>query len=83
MQNSIATEGDVMQVSLVARTDASPEVVSDHYSGLWASLGLIPQPESADGSVSFAGVYESLTLAFTPASGTGTIYMIHAVFRGK
>ncbi|MFC8682186.1 hypothetical protein ACFT30_11745 [Microbacterium ureisolvens] len=83
VQNSIATEGDVMQVSLVARTDASPDALSAHYAELWASLGLMPQPASGDGSVSFTGAYDSLTLAFTPASGTGTVYMIQAVFRGK
>jgi|GEM_PF-2222706 len=81
VQNSIATEGDVMQVSLVARTDASPQEILDHYAQLWASKGLVVAPESGDGSVAYTSSFDSLTLAFTPAAGTGTVYMVHGVFR--
>lgn len=79
VQNAIATEGGRMQVSLVARTDAPREEVSRHYSELWASLGLIPQP-GGDDAIGYASQFESLSLAFAPASGTGTVYMIHGVF---
>ncbi|KQP73822.1 hypothetical protein ASF40_00065 [Microbacterium sp. Leaf288] len=81
VQNDIATEGGVMQVSLLARTDASPEQVSDHYAKLWASKGLVAAPPSPDGSLSYTSAFDSLTLAFTPAAGTGTVYMVHGVFR--
>lgn len=81
VQNDIATEGGVMQVSLLARTDASPEQVTDHYAKLWASKGLVAAPASPDGSLSYTSAFDSLTLAFTPAAGTGTVYMVHGVFR--
>lgn len=81
VESSISTEGDRMQVSLIARTDATREEVSRHYAELWASLGLLPQPGGADGALAYASTFESLSLAFTPASGTGTVYMIHGVFR--
>ncbi|MFD4958820.1 hypothetical protein [Microbacterium sp. NPDC058389] len=81
VQNEIATEGEMVQVSLVARTQASPQEVIDHYAQLWASKGLVAAPESADGSVAYTSALDSLTLAFTPATGTGTVYMVHGVFR--
>ncbi len=81
VQNDIATEGDVMQVSLVARTDASPQEITDHYAQLWASKGLVAAPASPDGSLAYTSAFDSLTLAFTPAAGTGTVYMVHGVFR--
>jgi hypothetical protein len=81
VQNAIATEGTTMQVSLVARTDAARDDVSAYYAQLWASLGLTPQADAGDGTLSYTGGFESLSLAFTPASGTGTVYMIHGVFR--
>lgn len=81
VQNSIATQDTTMQVTLVARSAASQKEIIAHYSDLWASLGLSPQPANADGSVGYSSAFESLSLAFTPASGTGTVYMIYGVFR--
>lgn len=81
VQNAIATEGTTMQVSLVARTDATREEVSGHYEALWGSLGLTPQTVGLSGALTYTGPFESLSLAFTAASGTGTVYMIHGVFR--
>lgn len=81
VQNSIATEGETMQVTIVVRTDASKDDISTHYGELWASLGLAPQPAGEDGSLSYSSEFESLSLAFTPASGTGTVYMLYGVFR--
>ncbi|GAA5201524.1 hypothetical protein [Microbacterium jejuense] len=81
VQNAIATADEVVQVSLVARTQASRQEVIDHYARLWASKGLGAAPDSADGSVSYTSAVDSLTLAFTPDTATGTVYMVHGVFR--
>lgn len=80
VSSSIASEADVMQVTLVARTDASQEDVLAHYRSLWSDLGLTDSPtESAD--LSYANEYSSLTLAFTPSSGTGTVFMVYGVLK--
>ena len=82
LSSSIATESDVMQVTLVARTDATQEEVSAHFRSLWAELGLtegVQTEGSAD--ITSTDQFSSLSLAFTPSSGTGTVYMIFGVFR--
>jgi len=81
VQNAVATEGDVVQVSLVAHTEASPQEVIAHYAQVWTSKGLSAAPESAYGSIAYTSTADSLTLAFTPGTATGTVYMVHGVFR--
>ena len=69
-----------MQVTLVARSDASADDIRTYYEQKWASLGLAASGV-ADGTTSYSDSLTSLSLAFSPASGTGTIYMIYGVFR--
>lgn len=80
LESSIATEGSTMQVTLVARTDASADDVRAHYRELWAGLGLA-DAGGTDGSVTSSDTLSSLTLTFSPSSGTGTVYMIYGVLR--
>lgn len=84
LNSSIAAEGATMQVSLVARTDAAPEEVEAHYAALWGAKGLIAAPRaSAEDPLTYVGPYESLTLSFSPTSGTGTVYAVFGVFRAS
>ncbi len=56
--------------------------IREHYRPLWAELGPDGGPHRrwiAD--VAYPIAFTSLTLAFTPASGTGTVYMVFGVFR--
>lgn len=80
LQSSIATEGDTMQVTLQARTDATPEEVSGHYRALWSSLGLA-DVTSGGADASYADALSSLSLAFSASTGTGTVYTVYGVFR--
>jgi hypothetical protein len=80
VENSIATEGTTMQVTLVARSEMTQQEISDYYSTLWSSLGL-GQQSTSDSVLGFASSFESLSLAFVPSSGTGTVYMIYGTFR--
>lgn len=79
LSSAIAGENSVMQVDLVAVTATSPEKLRAHYRDLWSSLGL-QERTSTDGTVTFIGPYESLTLVIG-SSGTGNRYTIHGVFR--
>ena len=81
VSSAIATEGNAMQVTLVARTDASPDSVVAYYRDAWAKLALIDQGTVAGNDVSYASPHTSLTLAFSPGSGTGTVYTILGSFR--
>ncbi len=80
--SAIATDGDRMQVTLVARSDASADDVRAHYSTLWASLGLT-DAGSAPGGASFSHSFATLSLAFSPPGGTGTVYAVYGVFRSS
>lgn len=80
LESSIATEGATMQVTLVARADSSAADLRAYYRTLWSGLGLAAT-ESGDGSMTYSDGFSSLSLAFSPASGTGTVYMIFGVFR--
>ncbi|WP_106816281.1 hypothetical protein [Microbacterium timonense] len=80
LESSIATEGSTMQVTLVARTDASVDEVRTHYRELWAGLGLA-DASGGDGVLTYSDTLSSLSLAFSPSSGTGTVYMIYGVLR--
>ncbi|WP_375386197.1 hypothetical protein [uncultured Microbacterium sp.] len=82
LQSAISTEGTVMQVTLVGRTDASPDEVRAHYAQQWAALGLADAGTSADGSLSFTGAFESLSVSAT-VGGTGTRYTVFGVFRAS
>lgn len=81
VSSAIATEGSTMQVTLVARTDASPESIVAHYRDVWAQLGLIDQGTTNGNGAAYASPHTSLTLAFSPESGTGTVYTILGSFR--
>ena len=72
-----------MQATLTARTDASPEEVAEHFATAWAALGLNGTSQGSGTStvLSYTGPYESISLAFSSGSGTGTVYMIYSVFR--
>lgn len=81
LTSSIASEGNTMQVTLVARTDASADDVRAHYRDVWSGLGLAETASGDSAATSFGDTYTSLSLAFAPASGTGTVYMIYGVLR--
>lgn len=76
--SSIATEGSVMQLSLVASSSATLDDIRAHYRELWTALGLHERP-AADGTMTFAGSFESLSLSIGP-SATGNRYSIFGVF---
>jgi hypothetical protein len=81
LSSSIATQGDTMQVTLVARTDASEKEVTEHYRALWSKLGLTEAASSAGSAdLAYSDQYSSLSLAFTTA-GTGTVYQVFGVLR--
>jgi hypothetical protein len=81
LQSSIATEGDIMQVTLLGRTDASPDDVRAFYAAAWSALGLADQ-SGQDGTLTVTGRGASMSLAFTTA-GTGTRYTVYGVFRAS
>lgn len=83
LQSSIAVEEQTMQATLTARTDASADDVRSHFAAAWTTLGLHEQIAESSDDLSYVGPYESLTLAFTPSSGTGTVYAIYGVFRAS
>jgi|GEM_PF-2992433 len=77
--SATTTQGKRTQVTLTAHTEASATTVRNHYQKLWASLGLTPR-ESADGTLSYSGAHETLTLSF-PESATDTRYALFGTFR--
>jgi len=81
LSSSIAVEGDTMQVTVVARTDAPEADIIEHYRALWSGLGLSDAGASGSSALSYGNDFSSLTLAFTPSSGTGTVYMVYGVLR--
>lgn len=80
LQSSIATEGETMQVTLQARTDATPDEVSRHYRAVWTGLGLAETGSSGGADASYSDALSSVTVAFTAGSGTGTVYTVYGVF---
>lgn len=80
IDSSLAQDGTVMQATLTARTDAPAEDVLTHYRELWSGLGLAPGA-SGEGDAAFSDTYSSVSLAFSGASGTGTLYTVYAVLR--
>jgi hypothetical protein len=81
LQSSIASEGGTMQVTLVARTDAGADEVRAHYSELWSTLGLSDAGAGDDADLAYSDAFSSLSLAFSPSSGTGTVYTVYGVLR--
>lgn len=79
VSSEIAAQSTSMQVTLVGRSTLSQSAIRAHYAQLWASLGL-QQGLTADGSLSYAGAYESLSLTFG-STGTGNRYTVYGVFR--
>ena len=77
--SSIATQDTVMQTTLSALSTASQDDVRAEYRTRWAAAGLQEQP-TTNGSTTFTGAYESLTLTFG-SSGTGTLYQVYGLFR--
>ncbi|MDQ4214282.1 hypothetical protein [Microbacterium capsulatum] len=77
--SSIAAQSTVMQVTLSALSSASQNDIRAEYRTRWAAAGLNEQP-TADGTMTFVGAYESLTLSFG-SSGTGTLYTVFGVLR--
>ncbi|WP_169583095.1 MULTISPECIES: hypothetical protein [Microbacterium] len=82
LNSEIATEGDVTQVTLVARTAASADKIREHYRTLWGDSGL-QSVRPQDSGAAFADPSTSLTLGFAPESGTGTVYVLFGVFRSQ
>ena len=80
LQSSIATEGGTMQVTLQARTDATPDEVRRYYRALWSGLGLADAGASG-ADASYADALSSVSLAFSSSAGTGTVYTVYGVFR--
>jgi hypothetical protein len=81
IQSAVATEGDITQITLLGRTDASPDDVRAHYAAAWAALGLVDQ-SAGDGSLTFAGRGASLSFSAN-TGGTGTRYTLFGVFRAS
>ena len=81
LTSSIASEGETMQVTLVARTEASADEVRAHYRETWSRLGLAETASTDGAATAFGDTYTSLSLAFTAGSGTGTVYVIYGVLR--
>lgn len=80
ISSSIATEGDTMQVTLVARTDQPEDQVRSHFLSVWTSLGLVQTAQDRGTSLAVTDGTNSMSLAFA-SSGTGTVYMVYGVFR--
>lgn len=78
LDSTIASEGDTMQFTLRARSDASADAVLAHYAAAWAALGLAPSP-SAQG-VSYGDAYSSLSVV-AESTGTGLVYTVYGVLR--
>ena len=70
-----------MQVTLIARTDASDEDVRAHYRELWTAPGLASV--GAARRRRHSDEYSSLSLDFSASSGTGTVYLLFGVFRTR
>lgn len=84
VDNSIATDGATMQVTLVGRTDAAPADVVQYYRDTWARLSLIDQsPAGSPTDAAYSDSFTTLSLAFPPATGTGTMFMVFGVFRAS
>lgn len=81
LQSSIASEGDTMQVTLLARTDATPDEVRQYYRALWIGLGLADAGANGASDASYADALSSVSLAFSSSAGTGTVYSVYGVFR--
>lgn len=84
ISSSIATEGERMQVSLMARSDADRNAILQHYRQTWSAEGLTDAAQS-DGSADlvFADAFTNLSLVFSSTSGTGTVFTLYGVYRAS
>ncbi|MCK6068062.1 MULTISPECIES: hypothetical protein [Microbacterium] len=80
LDSSLAVEGDVLQFTLIARSDASGSDIAAHYAGRWAALGMAPAPETGP-ATSYRDAFSSVTVAAEAPSGTGTVYTVYGVLR--
>lgn len=83
VSSAIATEGDAMQVTLVARTDDAASVVAAHFRTLWSESGLVEQSSTDPDVITYAGRQATVTLAFSGDSATGTVYNVLGSFRTR
>lgn len=82
LDTSLTSEGDVLQFTLKARSDASAADVLAHYSTLWAGLGLAPEVAEAS-AASFRDPFSAVTVSADGGSGTGTVYTVSGVLRAS
>jgi hypothetical protein len=83
VETAISSGGGQMQSTLIARTDDSAAEILAHYRDLWTELGRAPSQMPGEQQLAYSGAYDSLTLAVRPKGGTGTVYVITAVFRAS
>lgn len=84
LSSTIATEGERMQVSLMARTDADQDSILQHYRQTWSALGLTDAAQTGGSAeLVFADAFTNLSLVFSPTSGTGTVYTLYGVYRAN
>lgn len=81
VSSQITGEEGTSQVTLVARTDAPADTVRAHYRTAWANLGLSDVGPGTGADIAYRDAHTSVSLAFAPGTGTGTVYQLHAVFR--
>lgn len=82
--SALTSDGQTMQVTLVARTSASAADVSNAYRAKWSGLGLVDAgPGSDPNALAFTNPSTALSLGFAAPGGTdqGTTYTIYGVFR--
>ncbi len=79
IESAIVVDGDVMQVTLTARSAASAADVRREIDARWAALTLTPVPADGD-AVTYRGSGIALTLT-ADETGTGTIYSVFAVIQ--
>jgi hypothetical protein len=79
LDSAVASEGDVLQFSLRARTAAAGADVLAHYRTQLSGQGLAAATADA-GSVAFRDAYSSVVVT-AEQSGTGVVYTIHGVLR--
>lgn len=79
--SSISSSGSIMQVTLVARSTASPSKVAAYYVAAFAKLGIpkVSLPANAGSTAySFARNNDTVTITITPATG-GCRYTVFGV----
>lgn len=75
VDTSVSSEGDRLQFTLIARTDATADAIRAHYAALWTGMGM-----TADGE-GFRDPFTSVSLTVNDDAGTGTVYTVYGVAR--